>query len=110
MRALRVLLGSLLWIVAGLLLLLGVVLSITIILLPLGIPLFILGRKLMGFAMALFVPRSVRHPVDEGKKSARGVAGAMADRVKSGVDVSGLRKKGKKKTKRAWKKARKLVA
>lgn len=111
MRALRILLGSLLWIVAGLLLLLGVVLSVTVILLPVGIPLFMLGRRLMSFALALFLPRPIRHPVDEGKKSAQGLAGAVAARAKkSGIDVGGLRKKAKKKTKRAWKKARKAVA
>lgn len=111
MRALRILLGSLLWIVAGLVMLLGAILSVTVILLPVGIPLIMLGRRLMQGAMALFLPRGVRHPVDEGKKSAQDLAGGLADRFKSAVPGrGGLGKKANKKAKRAWKKTRKAVA
>jgi membrane associated rhomboid family serine protease len=69
MFVLRGLAASLLWLVAGLLGLLGVVLSVTIILLPLGVPLLILSKKVFGYSMALLVPRKARHPVGRMKRS-----------------------------------------
>jgi hypothetical protein len=71
MRILSALVGSLLWILAGVLGLVGVLLCVTLILLPLGIPVLMLAKKLFAYAMALMVPRKVRHPVDELGKSAR---------------------------------------
>jgi len=65
MRVLRALAASVLWVLAGVLALLGVVLSITIILLPLGIPLLLLARKLFRYSMTLLLPRAVRHPGQE---------------------------------------------
>jgi hypothetical protein len=50
MRLLRGLLGVLLWILAGLLGLVGVVLCVTIILLPLGIPVMKLAGRLFSLA------------------------------------------------------------
>jgi hypothetical protein len=74
MRILRALVGSVLWILAGVLGLVGVLLCVTLILLPLGIPVLMLARKLFAYAMALMLPREVRHPVDElGKSARRGV-------------------------------------
>jgi hypothetical protein len=101
MRILGVLLGSLLWIVAGVVGLLGVVLSVTVILLPIGIPLLMLARRLFQMATALVMPRKVRHPVEEMKKKAPdavkpGRAGRKA-RSKAG-------KKAGKKTSKATKK------
>src|SRR4051812_44560024 len=77
MRALRMLWGSLLWIVSGLLVLLGVLLSVTLILAPLGIPLFLVGKKLMKVAVGLFLPRAVAHPVKKGKSSLGDLAGSL---------------------------------
>ncbi|OBF39621.1 hypothetical protein A5724_08045 [Mycobacterium sp. ACS1612] len=71
MRLLRGLLGALLWIVAAVLGLLGVVLCVTVILLPLGIPLLILARRLLTRAVQLMLPRSLAHPVDEITKTAK---------------------------------------
>jgi hypothetical protein len=77
MRVLRALAASVLWVLAGVLALLGVLLSITIILLPVGIPLLFLARKLFRYSMTLLLPRSVRHPGQElGKKGRRGAARA----------------------------------
>ena len=107
MRVLRVLLGSLLWIVAGVVVLLGAVLCVTVVLLPVGIPLIMLGRRIMGAAVALIMPRAVTHPVDEGTKSVKGAAGSVVDRVKDiDVDTKGLRKRAK----RSRKKIRKVLA
>jgi hypothetical protein len=71
MRLLRGLLGALLWIVAALLGLLGFVLCVTVILLPLGIPLLVLARRLLTRAVQLMLPRSLAHPVDEITKTTK---------------------------------------
>ncbi len=69
MRLLRGLLGALLWIVAGVLGLLGVVLCVTVILLPLGIPLTAFAGRLFGHAVRLMLPRPLAHPVKELTKT-----------------------------------------
>jgi hypothetical protein len=93
----------LLWIAALLIGLLAVLLCVTIILLPLGIPLLLLSRKLFGQSMRLVLPRTVTHPVDEGSKSLR-KAGDKATSRLSDARPKKLEKKAKKKTKRARKK------
>jgi len=81
MRFLRIVLGSLLWLVAGVVGLLGVVLSVTIILLPIGIPLLMLARRLFRMAMALILPRAAVHPIQEmGKKAPDVVSSGRAGR------------------------------
>jgi hypothetical protein len=90
MRIFRALIGSVLWLLAGILGLVGVILCATLILLPLGIPVLMLARKLFAYSMVFFVPRKVRHPVQELGKSARGGAADAVDSVK----------KTKKKTKK----------
>lgn len=73
MRVLRAAGGSLLLVLTGVVGLLGVLLSVTLILLPLGVPLLFLARKLFGYSMTLFLPRAVRHPAKElGKQAKRG--------------------------------------
>ena len=54
MRLLRGLLAALLWILAGVLALVGLLLCVTLILLPLGVP-----------AVRLMLPRMFTHPVQE---------------------------------------------
>ena len=49
----------------------GLIFDLHWILLPLGIPVLMLARKLFAYAMTMMVPRKVRHPVDELGKSAR---------------------------------------
>jgi hypothetical protein len=63
--------GGLLWVAASLVGLVAVVLCLTIILLPLGIPLLLLSRRLFGVATRLMMPRQVTHPVSELDKSVR---------------------------------------
>ena len=65
MRALRWTAASLLGLVGGLLGLVGALLCVTLILLPVGIPILFLSRKLFQTAGQLVVPREVRHPVQE---------------------------------------------
>jgi len=61
----------LLWILAGVLGLLGVVLSVTVILAPVGIPLLMLAKKLFGYSMVVLMPNKVRHPVKHAEKSTK---------------------------------------
>jgi hypothetical protein len=69
MRLLRGLLGVLLWILAALLGVVGLVLCVTVILLPLGIPVVALASRLLTRAVQLMLPRALAHPVDEVKKT-----------------------------------------
>ncbi len=86
MKFLRGLSGALLWIGAALIGLVAVVLCVTVILLPLGIPLLGLARRMFTQAVALMLPRALSHPVDESRTRAR--------------------KKGKKLSRKAKKKAK----
>jgi hypothetical protein len=100
MRILRALVGSVLWILAGVLGLVGVLLCVTLILLPVGIPVLMLARKLFRYSMTMFVPRQVRHPVDELGKSARRQAKKAKDSVAS-VDTKPLTKAARKTRKKS---------
>jgi hypothetical protein len=82
--------GVLLWIVAAVVGLVGVVLSVTLILLPIGIPLLLLARKLFAQATLLLLPRKVAHPLQELGKTSRRKGNAAKD---AGADV--VKKAGK---------------
>jgi hypothetical protein len=91
----------LLWVVASVVALLAVVLCVTIILLPLGIPLLMVAKRMFGQAVGLMLPRGLTHPVDEGSKKAkkgskrgRKKAGKLAD--KSGKAINNADKAGKR--------------
>jgi hypothetical protein len=92
-RALRWTAASLLGLLGGILGLVGALLCVTLILLPLGIPVLFLSRKLFKTAGQLVVPREVRHPVQE-------VRGRSSDSAKS----------AKKSAKKKGRKGRKLAA
>ena len=68
MRTLRGLLGALLWILGTVLGLVALVLCVTVILLPLGIPLFKLARRLVDKAILLMLPRPVANPAASLKR------------------------------------------
>ena len=111
-RVLRALLGALLWILAGVVGLLGILLSATVILLPLGIPLLMLARRMFTRSVALVLPRKVSHPVEETGRALRKKGRKSRDAV-ADVDVQKLGKRARKKASRAGeqagKKARKLT-
>ena len=69
MRALRGLLGALLWILGSVVGLVAVVLCVTVILLPLGLPLLRLSRTMVGNAVRLMMPQPLAHPVKEAERS-----------------------------------------
>jgi hypothetical protein len=91
MRLLRGLLGALLWIIAALLGLVGLVLCVTVVLLPLGIPVLALARRLITRAVQLMLPRSLAHPVHEisktTKKGGQNVGSVASDAAKKGRKV-----------------------
>jgi hypothetical protein len=74
MRVLRALVGSLLWILACVVALVGALLSLTLVLAPVGVPLLFLARRLFRSSLAMFVPRAVRHPAQELKKRGQDAA------------------------------------
>jgi hypothetical protein len=94
----------LLWILAGVVGLLGIVLSVTVILLPLGIPLLMLARRMFTRSVALVLPRKVSHPVDEAGRAARKKGREGRDAV-TDVDVKKLGKRARKKASKAGKEA-----
>ncbi len=61
--------GGLVWIVGSLLAAVAILFCLTVILLPLGIPLFLLARRILALGARLMMPRSLRHPVQEGTAS-----------------------------------------
>ena len=108
MWLLRGLGASLLWIVAGLVGLVGIVLSATLILLPVGIPLVMLAKKIFGYSMVLLVPGKVRHPVASAEDSVRSGTKRLFKRSKKGPTAAlGKKSTTKRLSKRAKKKAKK---
>jgi hypothetical protein len=77
MRGLRAFAGVLVWLLASLLLVLAIVLSITILLLPVGLVLGFAAIRLYAVGLRLFLPRGrdiekgVRQQARRWKKSAR---------------------------------------
>jgi hypothetical protein len=98
MRLLRGLGGLLLWLLAAVLGLVGVILCATIILLPLGIPLLGYARRLFTQSMKLMLPRAISHPVETMNDSAR------KQRSNAQADVNHVRKRGGQTVRRARKK------
>jgi hypothetical protein len=106
MWLLRGLGASLLWILAGVVGLLGIILSATLILLPVGIPLVMLAKKIFGYSMVLLVPGKVRHPVASMEDSVQSGTKRLFKRSKaSAANPARLGKKST--TKRLKKKAKK---
>jgi len=71
MRILRGIAGALLWILAVVVGLVAVVLCITVILLPAGLPLLGVSRRVFGMAVRLMLPREIAHPVKQSRKGLR---------------------------------------
>ena len=101
MRLLRGLGGAVLWILAALLGLVGVVLCVTVILLPLGLPLVKLAGQLFARSLQLMLPRALAHPVNELSKEAE---------KKDRKFTKAVEKKDRKFTKAVEKKDRKVRA
>ncbi len=102
MRILRGMGGVLLWILAGVVTLVALILCATILLLPLGIPLLALGRRMAAQAIRLLLPRAAAHPVKTAKEASKSATGGIGDKLSSVLrpDV----KKGRKQLKHGKKK------
>ena len=108
MRLLRGVAGALLWVVAAVVGLVGALLSVTVIGLPLGIPLLLGARRMFTAAVRLMLPSHVAHPVKEAKGSTRTKAKEGVEKLSSAVpDTSKAKKRTKKITKKAAKTGRK---
>jgi hypothetical protein len=110
MRLARGLLGTLLWILAGVLGLVSIILCATLILLPLGIPLFKLSKSLFGKAVRLMMPPAVAHPVKHSGKKGRKAKSGVKDAVgKAGKKGRKAKSDAKDVVGKAGKKGRKLA-
>ena len=70
MRLLRALAGTLFWVLAAVLGLVGAILCVTIILIPVGLAVLGYARRLFTFSAKLMAPRTAGR-ASEGKESAR---------------------------------------
>jgi hypothetical protein len=66
----------------------GLLLCVTVILLPLGIPVLALARRLMQLAGRLVVPRAARHPVEGLVDSGRHITRSARRSARRSVDAS----------------------
>jgi len=103
MRLLRGLAGALLWILSAVLALVAIVLCVTVILLPVGIPLLGYARRALTLSMKLMLPRAVAHPVETAD------AAATKRGRKARKHVGKTTKQVGKTTKRAGRKVRAAV-
>jgi hypothetical protein len=99
MRLIRGVGGAVLWILASLLGLVAVLLCVTVILLPVGIPLLRLAGRSYGTATRLMLPRSVAHPVKETKRGFSRKSSEAKSAVPE-VSVGDLWSRGRKKLKK----------
>jgi hypothetical protein len=110
-KPLRLVAGGLVWLVAGVVAALGVLLCITIVLLPLGIPLLMISRRLFGLSARLVLPRAVVHPVKELQRRttaapSRGLARGSESLAKATGRRPTLKKRMKKRVRRIRKQLR----
>jgi hypothetical protein len=111
MRLLGGLLGALLWILASVLGLVGVLLCVTVILLPVGIPIVKIAGSLFRRSMRLLLPPALAHPVDTlvAHPVDNLTTAAKKQRRKVGSAMSGAAHDAGKKGRKAAKKQRKLL-
>ena len=107
MRLPRALAGALLWVLASVIGLVGVLLCITIIGLPIGFFLVRRAGRMFSAAVKLMLPEEVAHPISENRKRA---AENTKDKAASTKDATKKVRKAKKKvTKKAGKKRKSLA-
>lgn len=80
LKPLRLVVAALVWLVAGLLGVVGLLLSATIVLLPVGIPVLMLARRLFSLSVRLALPPVVTHPVKEMRKRAQNTGARALER------------------------------
>jgi hypothetical protein len=92
----------------------GLILCVTLILLPLGIPVLMLARRVFTLAGRMVVPRAVRHPLEELDRSSEATASKLKGKAKRSASASadkaqGTRKAATKRAKEGAKHGRKAV-
>ena len=103
MRILRGLGGTVLWLLACIVGLVAVLLCVTVLLLPVGIPLLRVARRMFATAGRLMLPRALAHPV----KSARDSLGETGS--KAGSSVSDIAEEATTKpSKMPWRRNKRL--
>jgi len=86
MRVLRGLGGTVLWLFACVVGLVAVILCVTVLLLPVGIPLLKVARRMFGTALRLMMPRPLAHPLQSAKDSVSGTASKAGSSVSDTVE------------------------
>ena len=94
MRVLRGLGGALLWLSASVVGLVAVILCVTVLLLPIGIPLLGVARRMFASAVRMMLPKHVAHPVASMKDSVTDAGSTVSSNVTDGAKQ--LRKKSRK--------------
>jgi hypothetical protein len=104
MRLFRGLGGGLLWILGAVVGLVGAVLCVTVILLPLGIPVLRLAGRMMRGAVQLMLPRAISHPVEELGKAGRAKADGSRRAARRARKVTSKARRGTRKRARRLRK------
>ena len=82
MRLLRGVAGALLWIVAAVVGLVGALCCVTVVLLPVGIPLLLLARKMFTTSVQLLMPKKLAHPVKAAKDAVSDTGGDVGKKLR----------------------------
>jgi len=81
-RLLRGVAGALLWIVAAVVGLVGALCCVTVVLLPVGIPLLLLARKMFTTSVQLLMPKKLAHPVKAAKDAVSDTGGDVGKKLR----------------------------
>ena len=81
-RLLRGVAGALLWILAAVVGLVGVLCCVTVVLLPVGIPLLLLARKMFTTSVQLLMPKKLAHPVKAAKDAVSDAGGDVGKKLR----------------------------
>ena len=82
MRLLRGVAGALLWIVAAVVGLVGALACVTVVLLPVGIPLLFLAKRLFTTSVRLLMPKKMAHPVKAAKDAVTDTGGDVTKKLR----------------------------
>jgi hypothetical protein len=71
-----------LWIVAAVVGLVGALCCVTVVLLPVGIPLLLLARKMFTTSVQLLMPKKLAHPVKAAKDAVSDTGGDVGKKLR----------------------------
>jgi len=99
----------LLWVVAAVVGLVAVILCVTVILLPVGIPLLGYARRLFTLSLKLILQRAVTRPVETAGRSVRKKGREAKSELVAAAEATAAPKRGRRGARRARKAAARLV-